>query len=227
MIVAPRHAAQWHCEGTWFVGVDALDNGPDGQVADAPLCGPAIKAVRAAFGALPWHKAQVSVLRPGYPKPRAGESAPAFRYRLHRDAAHVDGLLPEGPQRRRFVREPHAFILGLPLNDSPPDAAPLVVWEGSHRIMSPVFQSAFAGKSEAACHATDVTDAYQAARKRVFETCRRRVICQPPGSAVLLHPHLLHGVAPWNDGVTGPQEGRMIAYFRPQLASLRAWANVA
>ena len=29
----------WRCGGTWFVGVDALPNGPDGRMGDAPSQG--------------------------------------------------------------------------------------------------------------------------------------------------------------------------------------------
>jgi hypothetical protein len=36
--------------------------------------------------------------------------------RLVSDAAHVDGLLAEGPEKRRYVREPHAYILGVTLS---------------------------------------------------------------------------------------------------------------
>lgn len=223
----PGHAGQWHCEGTWFVGVDALDNAPDGSLHGVALAGPAIDAVVARHGDQDWHKAQVSVVRQGYPRPRTGESAAAFRYRRDRDAAHVDGVLPVGPDRRRFVREPHDFILGLPLNDCRAEAAPLVVWEGSHTIMMQAFQNAFGGRSEHACRDTDVTGIYQAARKTVFDTCPRVALHGPPGSAVMLHRHLLHGVAPWPADVPGPQDGRMIAYFRPQLGSVRAWAGLA
>lgn len=227
VIDCPSQSGQWQCENTWFVGLDALDNDPDGALDGVPLAGPVIDALRESFGPLDLHKAQVSVVRPGYPKPRAGETDAAFGYRNKRDAAHVDGLLPIGPDRRRFLREPHAFILGLPLNDSPVEAGPLVVWEGSHTILSRAFQVAFAEKSEEACRATDLTEIYQTARKAVFDTCRRVPVCLPPGGAVLLHPHLLHGVGAWPEGVAGPAEGRMIAYFRPQLGSVRDWAMIA
>ena len=39
-----------------------------------------------------WDPAQVSVCYPGYPMPREEESKAAFKYRLKRDAAHVDGF---------------------------------------------------------------------------------------------------------------------------------------
>ena len=85
--------------GTWFVGVDALPNGADGSVGDVPLNGSWQRDVAAPDV---WHKAQVSILYPGYPRQDADESEAAHRYRTIRFAAHVDGLLPVGPHRRRF-----------------------------------------------------------------------------------------------------------------------------
>jgi hypothetical protein len=206
--------SHWYqCENTWFVGVDALPNDETGALGDTPLEGAAIE-VLGASGALPaLHRAQLSVIFPGYPRPRAGETEGAFRYRQTRDAAHVDGLLAEGPQRRRHLREPHAWILGIPLTDAHPDAAPLVVWEGSHRLMATAFRAAFDGHPPESWPDVDVTDIYQSARRQVFETCKRVPVHARPGEAYLVHPLALHGVAPW----TAPEgPGRMIAYFRPE-----------
>jgi hypothetical protein len=69
----------------------------------------------------------------------------------------------------------------------------------------------------------DVTDAYQAARREVFATCRRTAVPIRPGEATLLHRHLIHGVAPWEAGAQAPVEGRIIAYFRPELPSVADW----
>lgn len=103
-----------YCEGTWFVGVDTLPNAPDGTVGEAgPLTGQAWEAVSELYGRLPLHRGQVSVMYPGYPRPKDGEGEAAFGYRLRRDAAHVDGLLLEGPDRRRFLKERHAYIWGF------------------------------------------------------------------------------------------------------------------
>ena len=212
--------AHWHqCDGTWFVGVDALDNDDEGRVAGSgPLAGRAVEFVRAEFGAVPaLHKAQVSVIFPGYPRPREGEGEAGFRYRLNRDAAHVDGVLSVGKNRRRMVREPHAFILGVPLNHVDDKAAPLVFWQGSHVIMRDAFVNAFAGYDTKGLKEVDVTEAYQAARRVAFETCPRIAIAAKPGEVVLLHRMTLHGVAPWPDTVKAVPEGRIIAYFRPEL----------
>jgi hypothetical protein len=209
---------EWRCGGTWFVGVDALPNGPDGAVGgvDFPW---------SAFGLLPTalHQAQVSVVGPGYPRPWSGEDEAAFGFRLRRDAAHLDGLLPVGPEKRRMVQEPHAWILGLPLNDCGAGASPLVVWEGSHLLMADALRRAFAGHRAAEWGQFDVTDAYRAARAEVFRTCRRIEVPVRPGEATLLHRHLIHGVAAWAEGAEAPAEGRMIAYFRPQMASVAEW----
>lgn len=203
--------------GTWIVGVDALPNAPDGAVDGVPLAGAFLDHLTPPPR---WHAAQVSIVFPGYPRQDVDESAAAHRYRRDRDAAHMDGLLPEGPDRRRHLREPHAFVLGLPLNDA--SGSPLVVWPGSHRIMARAFATAFAGHLPDRWGEIDVTDIYQAARREVFATCPRVKLPARPGEATLLHRHLIHGVAPWGQGDT-PPEGRVIAYFRPLLADPADW----
>ena len=196
---------------TWFVGVDALPNAPDGSVAGVPLGGAWREHVDPPKV---WHQAQLSVVFPGYPKQDEGESDAAHRFRRNRDAAHVDGLLPEGPDRRRHLREPHGFILGLPLNDVA--ASPLVVWPGSHVIIREAFTARFAGIAPEDWGDEDVTEAYQAARREVFACCVRTEVVAKPGQAILLDRHLVHGVAPWAADAEGDM--RMIAYFRPLIA---------
>lgn len=220
----PAQAAQWQCEGTWFVGVDALENDAAGAVAGVALEGPGPDLARALFGDLPLHRAQVSAVRPGYPRPRAGESEAAFRYRARRDAAHVDGLLPVGPERRRMLVEPHAWILGLPLTESPEIAAPLVVWDGSHKLMSAAFAKRFSDVPSEDWGRVDLTEIYQATRRAVFETCPRIPLSARPGEALLLHRHLLHGIAPWAEDTAQPGlPSRIVTYFRPQFETLAPW----
>ena len=196
---------------TWFVGVDALPNASDGSIAGVPLAGP----WKDQF-ACPdhWHNAQLSIVYPGYPKQDKDESDANHRYRITRKAAHVDGLLPIGPDKRRFLREPHAFILGLPLNIS--DAAPLVVWPGSQHIMGAALAKVIGDDDPTK---VDLTDAYQAARRVVFDHIEPVAIPAKPGQATLLHRHLLHGVDVWHPSATAPLEGRMIAYFRPEFSA--------
>lgn len=215
--------AHWHqCGGTWFVGVDALPNDASGAVGGVPLGLSISDKVKALAGTWPaMHRAQLSVIYEGYPKPREGESEAGFRYRLNRDAAHVDGVLGLGHPKRRFVKEPHAFILGIPLNDGPPEAAPMVVWEGSHLIMQRAFAAAFQGMAPQGWSNVDVTEIYVAARREVFETCPRVVVHARLGEAYLVHPLALHGVAPW--GGPAVALGRRIAYFRPQVADVADW----
>lgn len=198
---------------TWFVGVDALPNAPDGSIGAAPLAGPWSDLV--PFDG-PWHCAQLSVVFEGYPKRDEGETEAAHRYRIKRCAAHVDGLHLE--QGRRILREPHRFILGLPLNDS--DACPLVVWPCSHLAMRDAFAAAL-GENEPM--GADLTEVYTATRAACFETCAPVEVSMKPGQAVLLDRHLLHGVAPWRDAMHVPPEGRMVAYFRPECASAADW----
>lgn len=195
---------------TWFVGVDALPNASDGSIDGVALDGAWLNHVTVPAA---WHPAQLSVVFPGYPQQDPSESDPAHRFRRHRDAAHVDGLLPEGPDKRRHLREPHGFILGLPLDHVV--ASPLVVWAGSHLLMRKAFQDAFAGVPPEKWGELDVTDVYQATRRDAFERCQRVEVVASPGEAILLDRHLLHGVAPWDADISADM--RMVAYFRPLI----------
>ncbi|MEJ6401553.1 hypothetical protein [Yoonia sp. 2307UL14-13] len=208
--VAARDDARRH-GGTWSVGVDALPNAPDGSIGGVALTGTWLDHIEPPKV---WHRAQVSTVFPGYPQQDADESDAAHTYRIRRDAAHVDGLLPVGPDRRRFLLEPHGFIAGIPLNDVA--ASPLVVWPESHRIMGRAFAALFEGVGPDGWANVDMTDVYQAARREVFATCARVPVMARPGQVVLLHRHLLHGVAPWK-GHAG-HVPRVVAYFRPQIA---------
>lgn len=197
--------------GTWFVGVDALPNGPQGEIGEVPLAGP----WQAIVPQLGLHRAQLSIIYPGYPKRDVHQSEANHRYRVSRCAAHVDGLLPEGPGKRRFAREYHAYILGLPLNDVAD--APTVVWRGSHRIMQAVLAEA---TGDAPVGTVDLTEAYHAARRQVFERCERVPLRARVGQSYVIHRFALHGTAPWPEG-TG--QGRMVAFFRPEFSDPGDW----
>ena len=179
--------------------------------------GQAHEFLAARYGRIELHKAQVSVIYPGYPRPRRGENETAARYRAKRDAAHVDGLKPSGLDRRRRIDEPHAWVLGIPLTPASANAAPLVIWDGSHKIMGAAFRKALIDVPVVEWGTFDITDAYQAARREVFESCRRIELPANPGEAYVLHRHCLHGVAPWGADATASPDGRMIAYFRPEF----------
>jgi hypothetical protein len=201
---------------TWFVGVDALPNDPDGSVDDVPLCGPWQRYVTAPPQ---WHRAQLSIVYPEYPRQDAGESAANHAFRIRRYAAHVDGLLPVGADRRRYMQEAHGFILGLALNYA--TAAPLMVWPRSHHVMGAAFRTHIGTGDPRRC---DLTDVYHSARRRVFDSITPVAVVIEPGQAVLLHRHLLHGVRPWAATDSAPPEGRMIAYFRPEVSDT-AWVS--
>jgi hypothetical protein len=213
----PDQQAQWlRHQGTWFVGVDALPNQPDGSINGVGLD-------VAGLDHSDWHMAQVSVVYPDYPKQDTGESDVNHAFRIRRDAAHVDGLLLDPATGMRQLKEPHGFILGLPLNEVSANASPLVVWKGSHHIMSACFAEVFKDIDPARWADVDVTVPYKAARKQCFETCERIELPARVGEATLLHRHVLHGVAPWGKDASAPPEGRMIAYFRPEAADWADW----
>ncbi len=210
----PSMIETWlQCEGTWFVGVDALPSDSCGGVGNVPLAGPTVDSIGPRDDL---HPAQLSITYPGYPRPRRGESDAAFRYRLNRDAAHMDGLIAEGVSKRRYLRERHDWILGLPLTETSPAASPLVVWAGSHQILQRAMIDALGHLPESEWANVDITDIYQAARKRVFAECPRIPLFTRPGEAVLLNPFLLHGVARWQAESTASYDGRMVAYLRPE-----------
>jgi hypothetical protein len=122
-----------------------------------------------------------------------------------------------------MLREPHAFILGLPLTTADAGAAPLVVWEGSQTIIRRAFTAALAPHPPESWGDIDLTDVYHAARRESFATCPRVALPARPGEALLLHRMILHGMAPWADGATAEPEGRIIAYFRPEFGCLADW----
>lgn len=199
--------------GTWFVGVDALPNDDTGTVEGVPLIGPWAAHLPLSR---PLHRAQLSIVYPGYPARDPGQSDANHRFRLHRKAAHVDGLLPVGPDRRRYPGEFHAWVLGIHLNDC--DAAPTVWWPGSHRVIGRALAAAIGDADPAQ---VDVTDAYAQARRAVFETCAPQPLIGPRGASFLLHRFTLHGTEPWS----GPSraDGRMTAFFRPEFDDRMAW----
>ncbi|MBB94500.1 MAG: hypothetical protein CML68_07855 [Rhodobacteraceae bacterium] len=201
--------------GTWFVGVDALNSGAWGVVDGCPLEGAFLRDLAPVKT---WCRAQLSIVYPGYPGRDPGDDDAAYRYRLLRAAAHVDGLLAVGPERRRFPLERHAFILGLPLTEV--RQSPTLCWPGSHWIIGEALRAAI-GSGTAAD--TDVTEAYTTARGKVMATIRPVPLIAPPGGAFLLHRFLLHGTAPWEDDTVDAPDGRMVAFFRPEVANDAQW----
>lgn len=229
LIIAADKAmkTKWlRCGGTWFVGVNTLHNDADGAVDGIPLIGRAVDFIHQEIGTEPikWDRAQVSVCYEGYPQESDGESKAAFQFRRNRDAAHVDGLLGEGYPRRRFLREFHQFLLGIALTDSPAKAAPFVIWEGSHKIVQAAFAKALCDHHVESWSDIDLTDVNMTMRREIFETCERVELPLRRGESYVIHRHALHGMAPWEKGLQGPEEGRMIAYFRPVgKAQMERW----
>lgn len=227
-VAAPENAKWLRCGGTWFIGVNALPNADDGSVTGGPpLAGRAIDFIRRELGLanFDWDRGQVSVVYPEYPRQAERESDAAYRYRSERDAAHVDGVLREGPDKRRYLRNLHAFILGIPLVDVRCDTSPFVVWENSHELMRLAFRDHFGDMQPALRAQQDITDLYHEARDRIFATCRRVEIPARPGEAYLIHRHALHGIAPWLDSDPQNTQARLVVYFRPESESPDAWLN--
>lgn len=228
VVSLPENAEWLRCGGTWFAGVNVLPNDTAGKVAGgAALAGAAVDFIHTELGLtdIAWEPGQVSVCYPGYPKPMPSETEAAFRYRQTRDAAHVDGLIPEGPDRQRHLREHHGFVLGIPLAAAGEGAAPLVIWKGSHEIIRKAFVELYSGRPAQEWGDIDATGVYQAARRQIFAACERVTVSAKPGEAYLVHRLALHGVAPWAPGAEPGPDGRMIAYFRPETGGPSDWLN--
>ena len=222
----PEFSRWLRYQGTWFAGVNALYNDTQGAVDDSgPLRGLAVTSIaeELKIDFREWDRGQVSICFPGYPKPMEDQSEAMFRFRRDRDAAHVDGLLPEGADRRRHLREHHAFILGIPMAEFDERASPFVIWAGSHEIVRSALRDRFRGIAPSRWGDEDITEAYQSVRRDVFERCERIEIHARPGEAFVAHRLCLHGTAPWDESASAGADGRMICYFRPEGLSARQW----
>jgi hypothetical protein len=227
-VSAPENAQWLRSGGTWFAGVNVLPNDTRGMVpGGVPLGGDVLRFIEKdlGFARADFEQGQVSVCYPGYPKPMAGETDSAFAYRRDRAAAHLDGLVPEGPARRRHLRETHSFLLGIPTVEASAAASPFVIWEGSHQILRDALRAAFGDLPPETWGDVDVTEAYHAARRRIFAECPMVEIAAKPGEAYLVHRLALHGMARWGEGATAGPDGRMIVYFRPILSGPQEWLN--
>ncbi|NNE23053.1 MAG: hypothetical protein HKN11_10640 [Rhizobiales bacterium] len=227
-VAAPQNAEWLRCGGTWFAGVNVLPNNAAGAVPDGPpLAGAAVDFIHGGLGltGFDWEPAQVSVCYPGYPQPMADETDAAYRYRLKRDAAHVDGLIPESPDRRRHLREHHGFLLGIPMVKASRDASPLVIWKGSHKLIREAFAALYADLPAGRWGDVDATEVYHATRRKIFAACERVEVASEPGEAYLVHRLALHGVAPWRASAEACGDGRMIVYFRPETGGPPDWLN--
>ncbi len=222
---------------TWFAGVNFLANGPSGGVDGVPFSLKLWSELSTKFGSgiKYWDAGQVSICWRGYPKKDPLETEKSFKYRLNRFASHVDGLIPLGTKKRRFVNEFHAFILGIPIVNNRLDSAPLVVWEGSHVIFRNMFGKVFLNIPETEFCDMDLTEIYQQYRRKVFLTCRPKQVVPANNQLYILDRHLLHGVTPWKldndlakwhyEGQFGvnPLQGRIVVYFRPSYKDPIDW----
>ena len=217
LMADPAQDHWWRCGRTWFAGVNVLPNTKSGAVpADRvpPLSGTAFNFVteELGFGDVALDAAQISVVTEGYPAQGDEETEAAWRYRVKRCAAHVDGLERIMPERRRKLSETHSFLLGIPLGDATVEQGAFVIWTGSHGVVRAAFRERFRGIDPAQWRDEDITDAYTQARKLCFETCEPVELAPGMGGAYVMHPLALHGVAPWRAKGSEP---RAVAYFRP------------
>ena len=225
----PAKAHWLRCGGTWFVGVDALPNDAQGRVGERPA------ARRCRHGLHPrrtWHFPCRCTARrsrsatPAIRSPRREESEAAFSFRLKRDAAHVDGLLAEGPEQ---APHPEGAARLYPR----PDADRAIRRRSTAYRVGGLASASMRDMFEKAARRPCAGDlARHRPHRRLSGGAPRRSsppaggsrLPSAPGEAVLLHRHLLHGVAPWGEVPTASADGRMIAYFRPEFPKLAGLA---
>ena len=240
-INTPANAHWLRHGGTWFAGVNVLDNDAHGCTPNGiNLQGNAANFLSEKLGAdlSCLDRAQISVCYPGYPKKSDEESSAAHAYRLRRDAAHIDGLLREdqinpthnssqqNASQHRFIREHHHYVLGIPMVNADQGAAPYVVWPESHTVFVEGFSDFLADYAPKDWCNVPITECYQALRRSVFERCERVEIPLMPGQAIVSHRLLLHGTAPWKQGASAHPDGRIIGFFRPTNLSPEQWLSV-
>ena len=92
--------------------------------------------------------------------------------------------------------------------------------------MQKAFQAALSPYPVAQWSDIDLSEVYHAARRDAFANCRRVAVHAEPGEAYAIHRLALHGIAPWQADARAPSEGRMVAYFRPELADMVEWTNL-
>ena len=211
----------WRCGNTWFVGVNLLPNDNQGNIGDGFLSGEVNDFIQQYF-IMPekgFDRAQISTCVPGYPQPSVNESGTAFNFRLNKDAAHVDGVLPIN--KRRFLQEYHAFILGIPLTDIDINTSPFVIWEQSHSIIEQTFSQRFNNIPYHQWQHEDITECYKSARQQVLDSCKRRVIEAKVGEVYFAHRLSVHGMTRWKQTENTSEHNkttksnRTICYFRP------------
>ena len=228
------------CGSTWFVGANFLDNSSNGNIGTKSMSKFFFSNISKKFGPniKYWDKAQVSICWPGYPKKDAKETKKSYDFRIKRFASHIDGVIPFGSKKRRFAKEFHAFILGFPLHNNCLDCAPLVLWEGSHKIFRKFFKEIYEGISSNKISNIDITEFYNECRKKVFKNCEVKKITPQFKQPYLLDRHVLHGIDEWREKknvkcspknhrlLNSLSDGRIIVYFRPVFFNPHDWINM-
>ena len=213
--------AEFRCDGAWFPGDQY--RWPTAQTAARrslgvpPLGGAPLRFLAEALGfaGLAFDRAQLSVCFPGYPR----QGARGDRGRLRLSLASATPPMSTGCGARCRARADGG-------SRRPTASSSACRWwrpirprarsrSGRARTRSCAAPSreAFAGAPPERWREIDVTEAYQEARQRCFETCARVPLPARRGESTIVHRLALHGVAPWTAPANAPP--RAIAYFRP------------
>lgn len=242
----PKNTRWWRCGGTWFAGVSVLGNDHQGCTpskngkTSQPLQGKAIEFTRKNItknipltqknNQIAWDIGQVSVCTQNYPQiDKDNDTLATHQYRKKRFAAHIDGLLKRGREKKRYLCEQHAFILGIAMNDTSEKAAPFVVYEESHKYIGEFLRSNLKHHPPHKWQEIELTKAYHDIRNKIFATCHPRPLWVRPGEAFLVHRFALHGTKAWHKDATAEPinkiPARMLTFFRPQTTNPTAWLN--
>ncbi len=228
---ATQNLQWWRYQDTWFAGVNALDNDKLGAVANNPSLPKSLLTSLANYcesPIKPLDQGQISAIFPSYPQIDPQQSTAANRFRQEHFAAHLDGLVPLGTQRRRHLTEQHSFILGISLTEHPPAAAPIMVWPGSHQRIQQWLINTLEGMPPNQWQEVDLTYAYQTLRHQILHDTQPQALHLAKGEAYVLHRHIIHGMGHWPEDLEdGHQQGRIIAYFRPCWHSPQKWLSGA
>ena len=215
----PSNKHWWRYQSTWFAGVNVLANNATGAAGAKPSLPEELLSALTGYcqaDTQALDQGQISAIYPGYPQADTLQSEQAHYFRQRHYAAHLDGLVPQGTGRRRFLTEQHSFILGISLTDHPANAAPLMVWPGSHQRIQAWLQTTLGTESSTKWANIDLTDEYQQIRRQILEDTEPQALYLAKGEAYVLHRHLLHGMGLWPKSIEDPRhQGRIITYFRP------------
>jgi hypothetical protein len=93
-------------------------------------------------------------------------------------------------------------------------------------LVSEAFERFFLNRNPNEWVDMDIREVYLETRKRIFKKCKRRILHANLGESYMVHRLCLHGISPWDFKTKNFNEGRKIAYFRPELQDFSCWPKL-